>query len=97
MVQDVFLWKGLEVDVDDSKTAEYLDLADWIDRRYPQYGPGVLYIRRLAGAVARPATSLPPLQWLSPRFVQRAARARVQLEDPLDADVHDLRVRFHRL
>ena len=88
---------GLDVVLEDSKIQEYSDLADRLEKRYTRYGPGVLYLRRLAGILARPAATLPPLPWLSPRFAHRARVGRVDLEDPLEADVQDLRVRLHRL
>ena len=88
---------GLGQSLEQGKESEYLKLADWLEARYDQYGPGILYLRRLAGGLARPVGTVPPLEWLSPRFIQRAGRVRVQLDDPLDADAHDLRVCFHRL
>ena len=80
-----------------AKEEAYTKMANWLERRYVQYGSGILYLRRLAGLVARPASALPPLQWLSPSMVQQAVPGRVELEEPLDVDVHDLRVCFCRL
>ena len=96
-IQTGWIFGGLDATVDAAKSAEYMELADWIDRRYRQYGPGILYLRRLAGIIARPPAELPALSWLSPRFAHHNGVRRVQLEDPLELDVHDLRVRFHRV
>ena len=80
------------------KIDEFSDLAAWLERRYPrQYLRGVLYLRQLAGEVVFAQERLPVLQFLNPQHVQARGVPRINLPNPLENDVHTLRVQFHRI
>ena len=82
----------------EDKEESYLELADWIEQRFSRtYARGVGYLRQLAGQTAMPQEQLPRLHFMHPNLAQRGAVRRVRLPNPLENDVHSLRVAFHRL
>lgn len=92
------LSRGLPRGMEQPKIDEFSDLAAWLEKRYPrQYPRGIVYLRQLAGEVVMHQEPLPRLQFLNPQNVQARGVPRINLPDPLENDVHSLRVQFHRV
>ena len=55
---------GVAVCLDSDRKAVLCEIASYLEQNYTQYARGVLYLRQLAGTVARSRTPAPQLPWL---------------------------------
>lgn len=86
---------GVATFLDDERKEVLLEVAEYLEENYLQYGRGILYLRQLAGLFALPRTPAPRLEFL---LLNQAGRQRGAIVLP-NAEVHTLHtmtVRFHR-
>lgn len=87
--------EGVAQYLDDERKEIILEVAEYLEEHYSQYGRGILYLRQLAGDVALPRSPPPQIQFLltNPVGIQRGA---VVLANAQVHTVHTMQVRFHR-
>ncbi len=90
-----FLPVGVATFLDDERKEVLLEVAEYLEENYIQYGRGILYLRQLAGQYALPRVPAPRIEFL---LLNQAGRQRGAIVLP-NAEVHTLHtmtVRFHR-
>lgn len=100
---NVFVWspsyiqqiQGMACHLEDDRKEVLLEIAEYLNDNYVQYGRGVRYLQQLAGVTATPTTPPPRLSFLqnSDFGVQRGGMV---LTDPEPHVMHTMSVRFHR-
>ena len=55
---------GVAVYLDDDRKTTLMEIASYLEKNYTGYGRGILYLRQLAGTVAKPRVPAPSLQFL---------------------------------
>ena len=55
---------GVAVYLDDDRKTTLLEIATYLEKNYSNYGRGVVYLRQLAGTLAKPRQPAPRLQFL---------------------------------
>ena len=73
-----------------------MELAEFLEEHYTQYGSAIQYLLQLAGRLAVQRTKPTVLQHILTGPSHDRMRGRAVLPDPEPHNVHQLRVRFHR-
>ena len=87
--------QGMACHLEDDRKEVLLEIADYLNSNYVQYGRGVRYLQQLAGVAAVVRVDPPRLS-----FVENSdfglQRGGMVLPDPEPHVMHTMSVRFHR-
>ena len=78
---------GVAVYLDDDRKNTLLEIATYLEKNYNQYGRGIVYLRQLAGTLAKPRVAAPQLQFLlsGPGIGRHLNQIKVFLSFPTDS------------